>query len=132
MNRSHVRRAAGGVAAAVVVGVLVGPQPANADITVDSAVCLNNASGTVTSPNPVIPPGAIFSNDYPMLNWQATIETTYCRQANVSLHLVRNSEFSNPLHTPGSGRVFDPGLYLLRVSTSLGAKDVASIRITQG
>ncbi|MEV4509947.1 hypothetical protein AB0K00_13415 [Dactylosporangium sp. NPDC049525] len=132
MQRTHVRRAAGVVAAAVIAGVLAAPQPANADITVDSAVCLSNASGTLTSPDPVIPPGPKDFFSYPVLNWQATIHTTYCSQAGAALYLVRNGELSNRLSNPGSGRVFDPALYVLRVTTLVGSKDVASIRVIQG
>jgi hypothetical protein len=132
MQRSLVRRAVGVVGTAVVAGMLAAPTAAHADITVDSAVCLSNASGTVTSPNPVIPPGPIDYFSYPVLSWQATTQTTYCRQANAELHLVLNSQLSNPLQNPGSGRVFDPGLYVLRVTTSVGSRDIASVRITQG
>lgn len=42
------------------------------------------------------------------------------------------AELSNPLANPGSGRPFDPTVYVLRVKASVGSKDVASIRITQG
>jgi hypothetical protein len=138
MQRSQVRRAAGAVTAAVVAGVLAAPQPAGADIAVDSAVCLSNASGTLTSPNPVIPadpvipPVPLDPLDYPLLNWQATIQTTYCRAANASLLLVRPGGRGSAVANPGSRRAFDPGLYVLRVRTSLGSKDLASIMITQG
>ena len=130
MQRSHVSRAAAVVAAAVVAGVLAAPQPANADITVDSAVCLNNASGTLTSPSPFIPPAVGF-DEFPLLRWRATIQTTYCSQANASLRLVYGGKLSNPLQNPGSGLALNAGLYVLQVDTLLGSKDLASIRVTR-
>src|SRR4051794_456379 len=96
MERSRSIRAAGVTAAAVVAAALVGAQPAHADITVDSAVCINNASGTLTPTNPVIVPQPDFLL-YARVSWQTTTDTQYCRQANGRLVLVLNGRSSNPL-----------------------------------
>ena len=130
MRRSRLIRAAGVAAATMVVGALVGAQPAHADITVDSAVCINNASGTLTPPNPVIAPQPDFL-EYARVFWQTTTDTTYCRQANGWLVLVRGGKEGNRLALgSSSGRLFSPGTYTLRLHTSLGSKDLAFVTVT--
>ena len=111
----------------VVVAVLVGAQPASADITVDSAICLHQATGTLTSERPVILP-----DDDPVLEWTtANVQTMYCRGANAVLKLVLdNQDASVPLPAAGSADVFFPGLWKLRLRTSLGQKDLAWITVT--
>ena len=78
MHWSKLSRAAGVVALAVTVAALVGAQPANADITVDSAVCLNLATGSLTSTNPVIIQEGVPAT----VEWHSTINWQYCSAAN--------------------------------------------------
>jgi hypothetical protein len=130
MRRSRLVRAAGVTAATVVVGALVGAQPAHADITVDSAVCISNASGTLTPPNPVIAPHPDFLV-YARVFWQTTTDNMYCRQANGWLVLVRGGKEGNRIALgSGNGKLFDPGTYTLRLHTSLGSKDLAAVTVT--
>jgi hypothetical protein len=125
-------RAAGVTAATVVVAALVGAQPAHADITVDSAVCISNASGTLTPPNAAIVAQPDFL-EYAQVFWQTTTNNQFCRQANGQLFLVHKGVVSRPLGLGwGNARLTDPGLYTLRLTTSLNGRDLAWVQVVQG
>jgi hypothetical protein len=132
MQRSRLIRAAAVTAATVVAGALVGAQPAHADITVDSAVCLNNASGTLSPSNAVIVPQPDFL-EYARVNWTSTTDNQYCSQANAAL-LLKHNNLTAKLSPRWGGHVnlIDPGTYTLWVQTSLGSKYLASVSVTQG
>ena len=131
MQRSRSIRAAGVTAAAVVVAALVGAPPAHADITVDSAVCISNASGTMTPTTTAIVPQPDFTS-YALVYWQTTTDTMYCHQANGRLVLVHNGQISRPLGLGfGNARLYTPGRYTLRLTTSVGGKDLASVQVIQ-
>jgi hypothetical protein len=121
-----------GKAAAVLVPVvgtalLVGAQPANADITVDSAVCLNNATGTLTSPNPVVTWPA-----HPVVSWTTTgVQSMYCAGANATLVLLYEDGRYSPRKTPsGTDDVFVAGVWTLQLRTSLSYRNLSWIRLT--
>ena len=128
MRWSRLTRGALITAPAMLAAVLVGAQPASADITVDSAVCLSHATATVSADHPN-EPGAHVA----YLSWWATVDTTYCHAANASLLLVHNNKVlrSSP-SASGSYTVTEWGRYTLRVTTSMGSKDIISVSVTGG
>lgn len=131
-------RAAGLVMPVVVVAaVLTGARPAAAyeGIGIDAAICLQNASGTLTSPRPtILDTGIPQVLDYPVLTWRATVQTTACSAANAKLRLLLDNQVTpDVLPAAGSAEVFFPGLWKLRLETMVGgSKDLASIRVTIG
>jgi hypothetical protein len=131
MQRSRLIRAAGVAAATVVVAAVVGAQPAHADITVDSAVCISNALGAMNPSVAAIVQQPDFTS-YALVYWQTTTDTMYCHQANGRLVLVHNGQVSRPLGLGfGNARLYTPGLYTLRLATSVGGKDLASVQVIQ-
>jgi hypothetical protein len=127
MNWSKLSRAAGVVALAVTAAALVGAQPANADITVDSAVCLSIATGSLTSTIPVIPPEGLPAT----VDWHSTINWQYCSAANGNLSLLLDSTvlFKSITRPDSSTAVFNRGTLRLHLQTSVGGKDLALLQI---
>lgn len=128
MRWSRIGRTAGVVTVAVTASVLVGAAPANADITVDSAVCLNGASATL-----VVHPKSVPS--VAQLDWTAVLPQPYCRQANAQLVLTNDSLHNVAVQVPTQDTytVTAPrgtSLWRLRLRTSLGQKDLASVWVT--
>jgi hypothetical protein len=128
MRWSSLTRGALVTAPAMLAAVLVGAQPASADITVDSAVCLNHATATVSADRPDGPDVHVA-----YLSWWASVDTTYCHAANASLLLVHNNKVLRSSSAASGGyTVTEWGWYTLRVATSMGSKDIISVSVTGG
>jgi hypothetical protein len=126
MRFLRMSRAAGLVTFATIGAVLVSAAPASADITVDSAVCLSNASGSLTSANPVVQ-----SPNVPSFEWNATLPFTQCSQANGHLFLARvGSPTQFQVANSGQGQSAVSATVILRVQTSLGRRDLAFLTLT--
>jgi hypothetical protein len=127
MHWLKLSRAAGVLASAVTAATLVGAQPANADITVDSAVCLSTATGSLTSTIPVIPAQGLPAT----VDWHSIISWQYCSAANgnLSLFLDNTALFKNISRPDSSTAVFERGTLRLHLQTSLGQKDLALLQI---
>lgn len=121
-------RAAGVVTLAVTAAALVGAQPANADITVDSAICLNSATGSLTSTNPVIVRDGLPA----IVTWHFSMNSQACSAANGDVRLLRDTTvvFDNIGNPNSSTAVLKRGTLRLRLQTSLGQKDLALLQIT--
>ncbi|MER7276137.1 hypothetical protein ABT369_16935 [Dactylosporangium sp. NPDC000244] len=119
---------AAALAALTTIGtLLVSAGPAHADITVDSAICLQNATGALTSSNPVVAaPG------HPTFQWTASLPYTQCAQSNGHLYLVDNGVATLLPANSGNGVEGGPGRHvlILRVKTSLGQRDLSSVTLT--
>ena len=122
---SRISRLAGpiAVAGAVTAAVLVGASPANADITVDSAVCLNNATVYTENPNPVT-----IRPNYPYVYWNVTLPTA-CRTANASLFQTINGVRYHAEPAEG-GYLTESGTLVLTLQTSMSSRNLASFSVT--
>jgi hypothetical protein len=127
MKWSLLGRTAALVTGAVTAAVLIGAAPASADITVDSAVCLNGASATLVNHLKPFPSATL-------LEWTAVLPQPYCNQANAQLRLTDDYQnHSVPVALHGTYTVSGLSVttfWHVKVFTSQGGKDLAWVSVT--